>query len=106
MDEPGEHRWLMLKRERDNLLIEIQWFEDWLSWGLAEKDSGKVVFAAEVPLWEFAHHVKAALDKIIERYGLEGYKEEWVEHKFPFKDYRVLRGALSRNMKAVAEGKA
>jgi hypothetical protein len=96
MDEPGEHRWLIRKRENDKVSIEIEWFEDWPSWGFAEKDSGSLVFTAEVSLWEFARHVRAALDKSVDKYGLEGYKKEWIAHKFPSKDYRILKGMLSR----------
>jgi hypothetical protein len=97
MDEPGEHHWLIRKRENDTVSIEIKWYEDWPSWRL-ENDSGSLVFAAEVSLWEFARHVRAALDKSVDKYGLEGYKKEWIAHKFPSKDYRILSGMLSRKM--------
>ncbi len=106
MDEPGEHYWLIHLCEDNRVSIEIQWFEDWVSWGLAEKDSGKVVFAAKVPLWQFAGQVKVALDKIIEGDGIEKYKEDWGEHEFPLKDYQILKQMLSCNTNVVAGDKA
>src|SRR6185503_11156421 len=50
MDEPGEHRWWLRKCGDDNLIIQVEWFDDWLSWGLAKEDSGQVAFKTETSL--------------------------------------------------------
>jgi hypothetical protein len=34
------------------------------------------------------------LSDVLNEYGLEGYKEKWVEHEFPLKVYNELRSAL------------
>ena len=95
MDEPGEHRWLLRRTERDNLLIEVEWFEDWKSWEMMDKDAkGEKVFSDEVSLLEVAHEVKAVLDKLLEKYGVEGYKQKWIEHEFPLEQYERLKEHL------------
>jgi hypothetical protein len=36
--------------------------------------------------------VVQALDLLLKQYGLEGYKEKWVNHDFPMENYLKLKG--------------
>jgi len=92
MDEPGEHRLLLRRTGKENLLVEVEWFEDWKSWELMDKETkGEKVFSAEVSLLKVAHEVKASLDKLLEKFGVEGYKKKWIEHEFPLEPYERLK---------------
>jgi hypothetical protein len=90
MDEPGEHH-LILKRVGENVEIEVIWFDDWASWKLTPDTEPRRTLTATVPLAEFHHAVTNALAGLLDAFGLEGYKEKWIEHEFPLKEFETLR---------------
>jgi len=90
MDEPGEHH-LLLKRVGDDLNVEILWFDDWASWKLEPDTGPKSVFTATVPLTDFLLAATNALKILLDTFGLEGYKNKWVEHEFPLEEYKKLQ---------------
>lgn len=94
MDEPGEHLWVM-QRHGELLQIQIQWFDDWLSWGLVTPETGQTVFEAETSLIDFARQLKSQLDALLERHGIEGYAQLWCEHEFPMPEYQQLEKLLA-----------
>ncbi|CAN5579922.1 hypothetical protein BH10ACI2_BH10ACI2_24540 [soil metagenome] len=91
MDEPGEHRVSITKIDVRKVLMEIDWFDDWLSWGMDDEKKGKRVLDLELELPELTNKVKNSLDQIIKKYGLSGYKAKWVEHDFPVHNYEKLK---------------
>lgn len=91
MDEPGEHRISLVEKSKDILGLKIDWFDDWLSWDFAEEKEGRTVLEAEISLKEFAGEVERELDLILNEYGLDGYHKKWIEHKFPYQDYKKLK---------------
>ena len=92
MDEPGEHQ-LQLRRSGDNVLVEIQWYDDWASWKLASRHGPKTLLTATVPLAELRRTVTGVLADVLEQFGVQGYREKWVEHDFPLAEYERLRAS-------------
>lgn len=87
-EEPGEYRWNLERRDQ-RLYITIRWFDE--LWGHQPDAAGKVVFAAQCPLEEFAAEMRDELAQILSTYGLAGYKENWIEHDFPLDEYEKLK---------------
>ena len=91
-EEPGEYRWILTRLTKDRLNIRILWFGNSFSTQIDEE--GKVIFEAECRLRTFAGAVLSASQKLLEEYGMEGYKEEWVNHEFPIHLQLRLKKAL------------
>ena len=90
LDEPGEHH-LFLDRAGESLNYEIRWFDDWASWGIHPPDKYEIVLAGSTSARRCQHQVVITLHRVLEQYGLEGYKEQWVQHEFPEEKYRQLQ---------------
>lgn len=98
MDEPGEHRMSIMKIDGGSVLIEIDRFNDWLSWELDEEKNGERVFAAEVELIELASKIEDSLERIFAKFGIDGYKEKWIEHDFPIANQEKLKTYLKTSV--------
>lgn len=95
MSEPGEHQ-MLLSISDENLNIEIRWYDDWASWNMYPKDQYEIVFKGTTSLKYFAENILDCLEKIYLTYGLSGYKENWIEHDFPYNQYRKLKRKICR----------
>jgi hypothetical protein len=73
--------------------VEILWFTDWKGLGQSD-EKGKTILKFESSLLLFVRRMIICLSDVLNEYGLEGYKEKWVEHEFPLKVYNELRSAL------------
>lgn len=63
-------------------------------WSDRSDDEGKVILEAECRLRTFAGAVLSASQRVLATYGLEGYREKWVQHEFPAKLQAKLQEAL------------
>jgi hypothetical protein len=90
MDEPGEHQ-LLLSKADDSFTCELRWYRDWASWDMHPKDQFEQVVTAPFELQLFSKNIIDEVDKIYCKYGVEGYKENWVEHDFPYNQYMKLK---------------
>jgi hypothetical protein len=87
LEEPGEYRW-RFRRVGDELEIQIFWYEDWYE--LVPDKTGRLHFSTRRSLCQFASRLEAALKRLLEEYGLEGYRQKWVEHDFPNRELSQL----------------
>lgn len=92
LDEPGEHVWTLRRQDAGLLIVEVKWFEDWIQ--EVGSEAGQEVFLATCSLLDFAREIRAALDRLLERYGIEGYSQKWLEHEFPATEHAHLAAAI------------
>ncbi len=91
-EEPGEYRWCFRQVSPDRLGIRILWFDE--MWSDRPDEEGKVILETECRLQTFAKAVLSASQRVLTTYGLEGYREKWIEHEFPVQSQAKLQEAL------------
>lgn len=91
MQEPGEFH-VQLARSHDNVAIEVNWFDDWKSWGI-ECGNPQLVFHGRVSYSLLRAELVRAMDVVLQTWGPSGYKRRWVQHPFPQDTLRRLREA-------------
>lgn len=96
MDEPGEYQLLLKRHCGDDITFELRWFEDWESWGLHPPDKFDVRLQGTTTIWQFREEVLNNLARILEKHGIEGYKEAWGEHDFPLEQYEQLKMHMTK----------
>jgi hypothetical protein len=92
-EEPGQYRWLFV-RSGEGLNIRILWFDRTFSNEPDEK--GRPVFETECRLLQLAAQLRDQLGSVLDRYGEEGYRREWVNNDFPMREYRYLEERISQ----------
>jgi hypothetical protein len=55
---------------------------------------GSVMFSGEVKLVEFAIQMEQELHRLLEKWGLDGYLQKWIEHPYPVGPHKRLRQAI------------
>jgi hypothetical protein len=83
MDEPGEVHLLLDVKNKEEILYELRWFDDWASWNIHPADDYKIIHSGQAYLQEFTASVRGQLEELLQTYGEMGYKERWIEHEFP-----------------------
>jgi hypothetical protein len=86
-DEPGEWRWV-LERSSDQLRIQILRFDK--NFSDKPDDAGTPLLDITCPLLQFVRRIKMTVDDLLEEHGVDGYRELWVNHDFPTRDYERL----------------
>lgn len=92
-DEPGEHRFILLRGNADSLTIRVLWFNG-ASSGRADR-FGEEVFRCDCAVLDFVGQVSVNLHAILTKYGLDGYKQSWRTHEFPTRAYNEIRRLLN-----------
>ena len=92
MEEPGEYRWQFKRISKERLSVRILWFDETLNNRLGLE--GKVILETECRLRTFAGATLSASQRVLEIYGLEGYRERWGNHNFPIILQAKLKEAL------------
>lgn len=92
-DEPGQHRWTLVRGDSDSLSIRIHWFDDALSTRPAERRTE--VFACECCVLDFAGQVSAVLHHVLADEGIDGYKRRWQMHDFPSETLNQIQRLLT-----------
>ena len=92
MEEPGEYSWQFKRISKERLSIRILWFDKTLNDRLDLE--GKVILETECRLRTFAGATLSASQRVLEIYGLEGYREKWGNHDFPIILQAKLKEAL------------
>ncbi|MFD2787140.1 hypothetical protein [Hymenobacter rubripertinctus] len=90
MDEPGEYQLLLNPISATLLSVNLRWYDDWASWDMCPKDRYQTSLSADSTPLEFATIVAHNLTQLWLTYGSEGYLESWIEHEFPYNQYRKL----------------
>ncbi len=96
MDEPGEHLVHLQSLSATNLDIEIRWFKDWASWNLITEKEFEMVLKCQDTILNFSTEIFNNAKQILDKYGMEGYKEKWIEHDFPIDEYNRLKSLLKK----------
>ena len=99
MDEPGEYI-LILNRIGSRLLYELRWYNDWYSWGMYPEDKFTLELSGETTVSKYINQVRDVLLKIMENYTEEDYKQQWIRHDFPTKEFNILNKYLLRKNNA------
>src|SRR5947209_5817918 len=71
-EEPGEYRWRLIRIEPDRLLVRILEFPQ--LWGHRPDEEGKLVLHAECRLRAFAGAILSASQRVLEEFGIAGYR--------------------------------
>src|SRR5216684_621253 len=80
-EEPGEYRWIFEPLPAGQVRIRILDFKQ--LWGNRPDEEGTQIFEAECRQRTLAGAMVSALQKLEQKHGIAGYREEWVEHDFP-----------------------
>lgn len=91
--EPGDYDWLLTSRE-GTLFVRITRFRGWAGQRDAN-DRGKTLLKLRCDLREFAAAVLGQLTVLHTTLGPTGYKDRWVQHEFPYAEYRRLGELLA-----------
>lgn len=94
MDEPGEMR-LELEPYGDEIHYALKSFADWASWGLQSDDDYRLIVQGAMAAAHYRAEVVKILSKIYRDIGTERYKEMWIEHEFPAREFEALTVASS-----------
>ena len=91
-DEPGEHRWVLRKREPEVYAFALISFPDFVV--KQPEETGKVVVSGQVGRRDFGAAVREAMESVLREYGEAGYQKRWYEHSFPMAELMELRRRL------------
>lgn len=86
-DEPGEYRWIFQRSGEEDVRIEILRFDNTFS--RLPDERGESVFIAECSGLRLATQVKGQLQRLLNEFGEEGYRNRW-RHLFPLQSFRQL----------------
>lgn len=94
--EPGEIVFVLTGTENQKLHFEIYYHKDLVFEQDIEKikKSFEKVYEEEDTLHDFSKLVYLEAKKLLETYGEEGYKRNWLEYDFPMHQYKELENLL------------
>lgn len=93
-EEPGEYRWSLANTETKQLSLRLLAFDE--LWASKPDAQGRVLFEGFVSHLEFAEAVAETAARVLKRHGLDGYKDAWVGHEFPSRDFEQLIARIER----------
>lgn len=92
-EEPGEYRWRFTRNNEKDISAEILWFDDWK--GLRQSDDkGEIILSFDCSTLVLVRRIIICLSEVLNKYGLDGYKDKWSMHEFPVNNYNSLRNIL------------
>ncbi|MDQ0914652.1 hypothetical protein [Paenibacillus sp. V4I5] len=89
LEEPGGIVWTLERIDSKNINVKIVSYEDMYS----KKELGTDLNET-CSFLEFVHAVINTLDLILQKHGVDGYKEKWINHEFPMKQFLLLKGLI------------
>ncbi|OPH52008.1 hypothetical protein BC351_34090 [Paenibacillus ferrarius] len=89
-EEPGGTLWNLRRVREDMLNIEIVSFED-----LLKRKKETIDMNETCSIIDFVKVIIHGLDLVLSKYGADGFKEEWVNHDFPMKNYFRLKSYIT-----------
>ncbi|WP_370000922.1 hypothetical protein [Winogradskyella sp.] len=91
MDEPGEHHLILNKISETEIEYELKWYEDWIDWNAIEDKKYKSLLLGKTKITRYINEVRNILIEIYDSIGIVGYKEKWINHEFPLKEFKHLK---------------
>jgi hypothetical protein len=92
-EEPGEYRWIFV---RDLQRVSLQILEFDGLWSDEPDENGRVIFQTSQPPQTLAVAFAAGAAACLNAWGLQGYREKWVDHDFPVDQLATIEAALKR----------
>lgn len=96
--ERRDYDWLLTSRD-GKLFLRVTQYRDWVGQREAT-DRGKPVLKLRCDLRAFTAAVLAELAALYTTLGLKGYKHRWVQHEFPYAEYRRLEALLAASSRS------
>ena len=93
-EEPGEYRWVISSVELNKIELSILSFEE--LWGNQPDSDGELIFQTQCLPLTFAQAVLDSANEVLNAHGIEGYKEKWSEHEFPFSQLQELKSLVTK----------
>jgi hypothetical protein len=82
------------------MLLEITTYED-----VSTSLDPKIIIQFECSYEEFLSEVMSEATRILNEYGIVGYKEMWYEHEFPLSSFLILKYYIKNHSKFPLENK-
>jgi hypothetical protein len=99
IEEPGEVKWVF-SRSGDLLKLRVEWWDE-VATGRDEEPYERaftnVLFEGEAKFLEFSMQVDRDLQRLLDKWGLERYLEEW-GFPFPSEAHQRLRDAIAASI--------
>jgi len=89
-EEPGEFRFVFTK---EDIFITLRIIKFNTTFSTNNDNSGDLVFEGTEELIRFAKNVKQQYDRLLYKYGEEGYKKNW-NYEFPLEELNCLNLAI------------
>ncbi|WP_210608493.1 hypothetical protein [Priestia flexa] len=90
-EEPDEIEWMFVRKNGNELSIQITLYEENYETGKAK---GKVLLNTECLFINFVHEVINQADQLLSTNGILGYRNIWEMHEFPISSYLQLKDFL------------
>ena len=102
VEEPGEHTLLLTKQENEIIKIEIYWNEEWqeLYIGHKKPDSEykkELLYSDIDTLDNFILAICRGVENLVQRIGLNEYKNLWHLYDFPIDSFDKLKLTIFKN---------
>lgn len=91
-DEPGEHRWTLIRGEEDSLRIRIFWSKEAFNHRFPRHATE--VFSCDCAVLDFVGQVSYVLQTLLLEEGLDGYRRRWLSHEFPLGVFNEIQRRL------------
>ena len=92
-EEPGEYRWIFVRRG-DVVELRVLAFQD--LWGEEPDSEGSLVFETRQGLRETATAIADGAAEVLAEHGEEGYLAKWVDAPFPSAHLDLVRQLLAQ----------
>jgi len=89
--EPAEHLWVLTRKDKETLNLQIRLYRDGVSDGKYE-----LILDEDCFFDEFVKELVGALEEILYKHGIVGYKKQWCSGEFPLSGYIMLKHYLLR----------
>ena len=92
-EEPGEFQWRFTQVPPDQLRVQILWSLP--RWDEKPHDPRTPIFDATCRLRIFAGQLLSEFQRLLREYGEVGYKQRWVQHRFPSERLHQIESLLA-----------
>ncbi|MEH7501586.1 hypothetical protein V7152_05995 [Neobacillus drentensis] len=99
-EEPRGTEWHFRYLGDDKMSLEITEYED-----ISSSFEPKIMLQTECSYTEFLIQVMSEAARILNEYGIVGYKEMWYEHEFPLSSFLKLKYYIKNNSKFPLENR-
>ncbi|MBJ2176477.1 hypothetical protein JBL43_19660 [Aureibaculum sp. A20] len=91
MDEPGEHHLIIYRLSEKEIEYELRWYDTWANWNATQDEKFTLILSEKTTITNYINEVRNVLINIWENYGVESYKEKWINHQYPTSEFEKLK---------------